>query len=196
MKWYKYDIRQLSDSEYNKWYSLMSDEKKHRVDRFRFTNDKKRTVVGEMLARVAVSKWCNIPVENISFGVGDNGKPFVMDLSIEFNISHSKDMVVCAISDAPIGIDIEKIRPKNLKISKRFLSSDELLYIFGKLPTEEDFAVSEDVSVLTRFYECWTKKEAYGKCTGEGLFSQESLSDVAFTTLTEDGYVITICSIK
>ncbi len=34
MKWYKYDIRDLGDTEYGKWYSLMSEDKQQRVDRF------------------------------------------------------------------------------------------------------------------------------------------------------------------
>ena len=55
MKWYKFDIRKFSDEEYEKWYSLMSEEKKIRVSKFRNIDDKKRTVAGEMLARNAIS---------------------------------------------------------------------------------------------------------------------------------------------
>ena len=67
MKWYKYDIRELTDKEYYKWYSLMSVEKQHRVDRFRFEDDKKRTVAGEMLARKAISEWCSVNAEDVIF---------------------------------------------------------------------------------------------------------------------------------
>ena len=67
MKWYKYDIRDLTDTEYNKWYSLMSEDKRHRVDRFRFLDDKKRTVAGEMLARgrfAGIDSWGRARVES------------------------------------------------------------------------------------------------------------------------------------
>lgn len=67
MKWYKYDIRNLSAAEYDKWYSLMNEDKKRRVDRFRFGDDKKRTVAGEMLACKAIAEWCGVPEENIVF---------------------------------------------------------------------------------------------------------------------------------
>ena len=67
MKWYKYDIRDLTDAEYNKWYSLMSEDKQHRVERFRFLDDKKRIVVGEMLARKAIAEWCGVAPESIDF---------------------------------------------------------------------------------------------------------------------------------
>ena len=108
MKWYKYDIRDLFQDEYEKWYSLMSVEKKQRVDRFRLVDDKKRTVAGEMLARKAIAEWGGIAPESITFGTKEHGKPYAKDLAVEFNVSHSGDMVVCAVDDKPIGIDIER----------------------------------------------------------------------------------------
>ena len=119
MKWYKYDIRDLTDTEYVKWYSLMDETKKQRVDRFHFYDDKKRTVAGEMLARKAIAEWCGVAPESITFETTKNGKPYAKNLTVEFNISHSDDMVVCAIDSKPIGIDIEKIRPINLKTAQR-----------------------------------------------------------------------------
>ena len=105
MKWYKYDIRDLTQEEYEQWYSLMSFEKKQRVDRFRFMDDKKRTVVGEMLARKAIAEWCHVSEEDIKFGLSEYGKPFAIGLDVEFNISHSGDLVVCAVDNKPVGID-------------------------------------------------------------------------------------------
>lgn len=169
MKWYKYDIRDLSDTEYIKWYSLMSKENQNRVERFRFIDDKKRTVAGEMLARIAISAWCNVSPESIVFNKSKNGKPFAEGLDVEFNISHSHDMVVCAVSDKPIGIDIEKIRPINLNVAKRICTKDELVYLFGHEPNDADFNQKPDNTTLTRFFEIWTAKEAYVKCIGTGI---------------------------
>ena len=171
MKWYKYDIRDLTDAEYNKWYSLMSEDKQLRVDRFRFVDDKKRTVTGEMLARKAIAEWCGIAPESIIFGIKEHGKPCAKDLSIEFNISHSGDMVVCAVDDKSVGIDIEQIRPIDLSVAKRICTDEELLYLFGRTPTEQDFIYTTDIETLTRFFELWTAKEAYGKCIGVGISS-------------------------
>lgn len=175
MKWYKYVIRDLTDAEYSKWYSLMSEDKQHRVDRFRFLDDKKRTVVGEMLARKAIAEWCGVAPESISFGIKEHGKPYAIDLSIEFNISHSGDMVVCAVDDKPIGIDIEKIRPIDLTVAERICTDKELLYIFGHTPTEQDFTYTTNTEILTRFFELWTAKEAYGKFVGSGIASIKNI---------------------
>lgn len=173
MKWYKYDIRDLSDTEYNKWYSLMSTDKKRRVDRFRFVDDKKRTVAGEMLARKAIAERCCIAPASITFGIKEHGKPYAKDLDVEFNISHSGDMVVCAVDDKPVGIDIEQIRPIDLTVTKRICTNEELLHLFGYTPTEQDFAYTTDIEILTRFFELWTAKEAYGKCIGDGILNDQ-----------------------
>ena len=192
MKWYKYDIRSFSDVEYNKWYSLMSTDKQQRVDRFRFVDDKKRTVAGEMLARKAIAEWCGVAPESIAFGIKEHGKPYAKDLAVEFNISHSGDMVVCAVDNKPIGIDIEQIRPIDLAVAKRICTDEELLYLFGYVPTEQDFTYITDTQTLIRFFELWTAKEAYGKLIGEGLNLLFSHIKPTYFELFENEYVLSI----
>lgn len=192
MKWYLYDIRNFSDAEYDKWYGLMDRKKQQRVDRFHFSEDKKRTVAGEMLARQAIAQWCNVPEESIVFGIGDHGKPFATDLSVEFNISHSGNMVACAVADAPIGIDIEQIRPVRLSTAKRIFTPEELRSLFGYAPTAADFEKIPDDGMLLRFFELWTAKEAYGKCVGTGLIDCKDTSAPATHVFREGEYVISV----
>lgn len=192
MKWYKYDIRDLTDAEYNKWYLLMNTDKQRRVDRFRFVDDKKRTVAGEMLARKAIAEWCGVAPESITFGIKEHGKPYVKDLTVEFNISHSGDMVVCAVNDKPIGIDIEQIRPIDLTVAKRICTDKELLYVFGHTPTDEDFTYTSDTEILTRFFELWTAKEAYGKLIGKGCEMLSSNIKPTFFEFFENEYILSI----
>lgn len=193
MTWYKYDIRDLTDAEYNKWYSLMNEDKQHRVDRFHFINDKKRTVAGEMLARKAIAAWCSVEPESIIFAIGEHGKPYAVDLDVEFNISHSGDMVVCAVDDNPVGIDIEKIRPIDLTVAKRICTEEELLYLFGHTPMSEDFVYTTDSTVLKRFFELWTAKEAYGKCIGVGVcVNTNTLLGGCLTIYLSENYMVNI----
>ena len=195
MKWYKFDIRELTAANYEKWYSLMSKDKQLRVDRFRFDDDKKRTVAGEMLARKAIAEWCSVTPESIVFSTQEYGKPYAKDMSVEFNISHSGDVVVCAVDDNPIGIDIEKIRPIDLTVSKRICTGEELLYLFGHTPAEQDFTYTTDTKILTRFFELWTVKEAYGKCIGCGVCDTEVGWTAKYIAIkkTVSDYVITLC---
>ena len=192
MKWYNYDIRDLTDAEYNIWYSVMSADKQHRVDRFRFVDDKKRTVAGEMLARKSIAEWCAVAPESITYGIKEHGKPYAKNLAVEFNISHSGDMVVCAVDDKPIGIDIEHIRSINLSVAKRICTDEELLYLFGHIPMKQDLIYTANTEILNRFFELWTAKEAYSKCVGNNLqFADTSSIEYCSFSLQKD-YVISI----
>ena len=169
MKLYKYDIRDMNKSEYEKWFALMDEEKQNKVNRFRFDDDKKRTVSGEMLARKAISELCGVPEEKIIFGKTEKGKPFAENIDVHFNISHSGNFVVCAADKKSIGVDIEEIRPVKLSVAKRVYTQDELCYLFGYTPTDDDFNKTPDSQMLIRFFELWTAKEALLKYTGTGI---------------------------
>ena len=117
----------------------------------------------------------------------NNGKPYIEGHpEIQFNISRSSNICVVALSNKPVGIDIEKIREFDFKIAVRFFSDYEQHYIFDSMLQKE------------RFFEIWTKKEAYLKYTGEGLtrpLSSFSVFDIApmFRNYYLDGYIITVC---
>ena len=88
----------------------------------------------------------------------DLGKPFFPALpQIQFSISHSKALILCALSDQPVGVDIEDIRPRRDSLPRYAL-------------TEEEFqryqAAGGD---WPAFYTLWTRKEAWCKYTGQGL---------------------------
>lgn len=183
MKWYKYDIRYLTDEEYTYWYSLMNADKKKRVDRYRFFEDKKRTIAGEMLARQAIAEWCCVTPESIAFDIKEHGKPYAKDLAVEFNISHSGNIVMCAVSNSPIGLDIEEIRPVDISVIKRVCNNDELKYAL------------QDNS-YKRFFEIWTFKEAYFKCIGIGITDFSSVNyfhcERKMSKLYFDNYIVHI----
>ncbi len=193
MEWEQFDITNLTADEYKKWYNLLNSKKKTKTDSFRFENDKKRTVAGEMLARKMISEKCSIPPESIVFDQDKNGKPFAVNADIHFNISHSENTVVCVIEDESVGIDIEYIRPVDLKTAKRFCKNEELAYIFGKIPNESDFIFTENHEILSRFFEVWTGKESIVKCSGAGI---SEIQNVNFSDCTQkyitDEYVISI----
>lgn len=157
MEWYKININDVSDSEYSEFFGLMCDKKK--VLRYKNIEDKKRSVCGEMLARRAISKMCGIDAKNLVFETKKSGKPYCKNADIEFSISHSGDYAVCAVSDKPIGIDIQKIAHYSEKTAKRVCSEKEL----------SEIEKSEDKDA--EFIKLWTKKEAILKRDEKGVFS-------------------------
>ena len=155
------DINDISDAEYEYYYSLMSNSKKNKTDKYRFNDDKKRTVAGELLARNMIADYCHIDLSSISFRLNRHGKPYADNLNVEFSISHSDDLVICAVNDKPIGVDIEKTREIDDKVIAYACTDDELAYINDKAIDKKE--------KLKRFFTIWTFKEAYAKYLGTGI---------------------------
>ena len=58
--------------------------------------------------------------------MADNGKPYLQGQSFHFSFSHCKGYAAVAVSDTdPIGIDIEIIHPRILKVANKFLNEAE-----------------------------------------------------------------------
>lgn len=194
MKWYQTNIDAPSSGDYARVYVLLTEEKRKRIDRFRFEDDKRRSLAGEKLARRAVAAWCGVPEETVAFDSGPNGKPFARGLAAEFSVSHSDALVVCAVDDAPIGIDVERVRPIDLAIARRVCTEEELAHLFGRAPLPSDFTRTGDPALLDRFFTLWTRKEAAAKRSGAGLAQiQCPCPETGVQTFREGEYVISIC---
>ena len=89
--------------------------------------------------------------------VGEHGKPMVNGL--ELSLSHSGNMVICAVSEEPVGCDVEEVRKAPKGVAERYFSESEQAYLSSFSGKEYDKA----------FFWLWTMKESYVKMTGEGL---------------------------
>lgn len=195
-----YEIKSIddfSDKELRKTYSCMCDSRKAQVKGFEENNSKRNTLAGEYLARKLLSEKSGIPPEYFLISPDLKGKLQVENYDgLYFNISHSGSLVCAAACSEEVGIDIEIIRPISLKFTKRICNENELRYIFGKFPSDEDFEKECDTDTLIRFYQLWTAKEAYLKCTGEGIKGLKNIksvnTDFQKLTITEKDYVLQI----
>ena len=69
-----------------------------------------QTVVGELLLRYILIQHYNFKMNEIILKESNEGKPYLVDGGIYFNISHSNDMVMCGCDQWPIGIDIQYVK--------------------------------------------------------------------------------------
>lgn len=83
-------------------------------------------------------------------------------------------MVVCAVDDGKIGVDVELIRDIDMRITKIACTENDKSYIFGQngLSCED---ITPDSDMLLRFFELWTAKEAYLKYCGTGISQLKSV---------------------
>ncbi len=127
--------------------------RRNKVANLKNTNNKRLSVLAEMLLLYGMGKLCiehKIPLE---FALNEHGKPCVAGLdSFYFNLSHSGDMAVCAISNKPVGVDVEKITRDCSKAVERYY-------------TEGEKCISRDKSTSY----IWTRKEAVAKADGRGI---------------------------
>lgn len=89
--------------------------------------------------------------------VDEHGKPMVE--GVEFSLSHSGHLVACAVSNAPVGCDVEELRKAPKGVAKRYFSDSEQAFLHTFSDEEYNRA----------FFQIWTMKESYVKMTGEGL---------------------------
>ena len=86
--------------------------------------------------------------------LADNGKPYLKGVPFHFSFSHCKGYAACAVCDnRPIGIDIEIIHPRILKVAHKFLNGKEKDLLAGL--TEE--------ATLQQLAFFWAAKEAMYK---------------------------------
>lgn len=90
---------------------------------------------------------------------GKNNKPYLKNNEIFFNLSHTKNLIACAINSQEVGLDVELIKPINPNLMR-------------KICTEEEYLVCcNSKNRFLTFFEIWTKKESFVKLNSGDIFS-------------------------
>ena len=153
------DVPALTSDEFDALLPMTTQEKRDRIKRFRFFQDARNTLIGDILARIEICRILGLSNRQLEFSVNKYGKPYLINSPhVHFNISHSGYYIALVLADKPVGIDIELIKDIELNIYERFFAADEATYI-----------MYPDSQSLQRFFEIWTKKESRIKWEGKGL---------------------------
>jgi 4'-phosphopantetheinyl transferase len=130
------------------------------------------------MLRKILSEYLKVEPRRLRFSYGEEGKPHLVggfcESGLQFNLAHSHELALYACTLVRrIGVDLEYIRPLPDidQISTRFFSAFESTTL-GRLWQSKK---------LQAFYNCWTRKEAYLKATGEGLSRPLASFDVSLT---------------
>lgn len=159
-------LENFTQDEFDETFNLMDNARKIAVLRLKNENDRRRSVLGERLARIGISKLCGIEKSEIVFERTESGKPYVKNANAFFSISHSKEIVVCAVDGKEIGVDIEKVRDIDLDITRIACTEKDKKFVFSTKDRSEQ---------LDRFFSVWTAKEAYFKFVGTGIIGLKTI---------------------
>lgn len=149
------DISTLPDPKVRpKIMDTLSPERKQRIARCTQEQARRQRLgAGLLLQQV----FHNHEVKSGALRLGKYGKPEIEGLN--FNLSHSGNIVACAVSKETVGCDVEKLREAPPKIGDRFFCEREKQYLRMLAGQQYD----------REFFRLWTIKESYLKMTGEGL---------------------------
>ncbi len=184
MKQYLFNINNLKPQEAEKCLSQMTEQRKKYIASVSNPKRKAESIAGEWLVKKAVSEFFSLKEEEIVLERNEKGKPYIKDRDIFRSVSHSGDFVVVAVDIVPIGIDIEVIKPANLKIADKVCSESDKQFILTAQTDDEK---------LLNFLKIWTAKEAYFKMKGTGIVNLKKISykDICAVHNFENNLIIT-----
>jgi 4'-phosphopantetheinyl transferase len=126
---------------------------------------------------VLLGRYLRCRARDVAFTFRSNGKPGLQGESrLQFNMSHSDSLAVYAFTtDCEIGIDTEKVREiaDANEIAARYFCRAEAL---------ELFSIADQEARQEAFFRCWTRKEAYIKAVGDGLYMPLDRFQVTLST--------------
>lgn len=155
----------------------LSESEIYRMNRFRFDSDKARFRIARGVLRKILAQYLEILPNELNFHYTKYGKPYIKNHDLHFNISHSHNIILYAISKQyPVGIDVEFCKPDIdcLAVAEQFCSPHEYKELL-QLPLNIR---------ANRFYQYWTRKEAFVKAMGLGLYY--SLKNTELNSLVGD----------
>lgn len=156
--------------------ALLSDVERQRASRFAFDRDRNQFIIARARLRQLLAARLEVRPESVELMYGARGKPALARRfsrsGLRFNISHSNDVAVYAFAvGREIGIDVEAVRVIKYadSIAARLFSQFESNAYLALDPEEKPLG----------FFNCWTRKEAFIKALGEGLYYPLDRFDVS-----------------
>ena len=139
--------RPLSEGEEKRLLALIPAARRERLLRVKDPARRREPLCAYLLLRLALREtygWEELPEISLSA----QGKPDFPDHpAVYFNLSHTGGAVLVGISDQPVGVDIERVRPVAPASLKRLAAGVE----------EKDF------------FPCWVRREARAKLDGTDM---------------------------
>lgn len=162
--------------------ALISPDEIERMLRFRFDVHRERFALRRAGLRIILARYLDIEPGRLGFTCSPRGKPEISspdgDPGLRFNLSDSEDLaLVGVVPQRRIGVDVEYARPVREmdSIARRHFSPREY----------EEYLKAPPSGRTACFYNAWTRKEAWLKARGDGLWAGLSSFDVTLAAGSE-----------
>lgn len=139
---------------------FLNPEERSRSERYYKEKDRNQFIICRSILKFVLAAYTKLDAKSIQLDYHFNKKPYLSSHPwLYFNVSHSEDFAVIAISLKKVGIDIEYI-------AKDFTFTNVLPDVFDN---NEVLAIQKAVDIKHTFYKLWTRKEALVKALGTGI---------------------------
>ena len=174
-------IQEYTPEEIARWTDELPEWRRKQVLAYKNDMGRRQSLLAYRLLCQGLREEYGI-MEQPTFVYNEHGKPYIIIKNeklkiknvegLHFSLSHCKEGVCCAISDRPVGIDIES--------ANRKISDSVIRYSMNE---GEQALIRESDDPQRTFLRLWTQKEAVLKRLGTGIRDdmRDILSDHAYT---------------
>lgn len=185
-----FECEGINEELYNNAKCFVTEDRLKKTDNLAEYSDRVLSVMSEFILLYYLHTYYGIHVSKFSKDYMD--KPYMAsDEFIKFNISHTQNIVSVAISEQNIGIDVET----SLSATEKQIIQ---LMDFCFSEKEKKYVNYDKSGYKQRFFEVWTRREAYFKCLGCGLLIKNNKKDISedfyFIGIQYKNYTISVCS--
>jgi len=179
---------QLSPAAATGLEALLSNDERAKARRYRRDTDRTHYVASHAMSRLVLSRYVGLRPGSLTFSIGAQGKPKLecdSNSPIFFNLSHSGDLALLAISGDPaVGVDIEEINGDvDVPALALTVLSDSELRMLRAAPAGAQRAL---------FFRSWVRKEAVLKGCGLGLTMEPQRVETVESVSVEDGSAVMV----
>ncbi len=156
---------------------LLSVEEHERAARLASAHDREIWRRARGVLRALLARYLGSEPQALRIALGAHGKPRLANDELCFNLSHSGELALYAVTRAgPVGIDVELARPRAagrqrdvIALARRALGEEGAESLAALAPARQE----------REFLRLWTRYEAELKRRGDGIGSRSPGPDVA-----------------
>lgn len=138
----------------------LSHYRRDKTLRYRYERGKLLSAGAGLLLDNMLTKY-GLRERDMRYEEGEHGKPALMGHpEIHFSLSHSGNLVTCAMGAMPLGVDVQTIVTARDSLVNYTMSEREKAHLL---------AIDDVAGKNSYFTQLWTLKESYAKVTGTGL---------------------------
>ncbi len=171
--------------------SLLAEEELRRAESIGSVRRRQEFICGRGGLRLLLGCYLGRSPRELPITLTASGKPVLADSPWQFNLSHSHNLVLCAIAQrCPVGVDVEyRQRPCAMaRILHRYLPLESFQGWQALPPEQQEEA----------FWRWWTQKEAIAKACGTGIYHQPTaqppLQTITFGVSPD--YIASVCVVR